>query len=128
MLKLYWTNKPTELNQLEPMQCCIKLEIILMLEFWNQSIIPYLSHIFITHTVYGNRMYTQSTIFSSRMINFKEPHGHTCPLIFRSKIVKLTYKTNIENCLFISNYFSKKLPSFFGTWFILSSTSYNFET
>ena len=58
------------LSLLEPMQCFINLEILLMLEFWKQFIIPYLSHIFIVHVLYGDKMYAQSIVFSY----FKRKH------------------------------------------------------
>ena len=52
------------------MQCFIKLEILLMLEFQKQFIMPYLCHIFIMHALYRDRTYAQSIVFSY----FKRKH------------------------------------------------------
>ena len=84
---------------------------------------PYLSHIFIMHALYGDRMYTQSITLSYSkkaltLINFKERTAHTAPLFFKSKIVKLPDKIKIEHLLFISKYVNNKLPPIFNSWFL----------
>ena len=38
-------------------------KVLLMLEFYKQFIMFYLSHIFIMHVLYGDRMYAQPIVF-----------------------------------------------------------------
>ena len=44
------------------------------------------------------------------------------------KIIKVTDKVKIENCLFINKYTNYKLPSIFTNWFTFSSMSHNYQT
>ena len=62
------------------------------------------------------------------LIDFKDCSAHVAPLFFKSKIVKLPEKIEIENCHFIIKYINNKLPPMFNGWFIFSSTYYNYET
>ena len=59
-----------------------------------------------------NRLYILQ-IEALRIINFKERNGHSSPLFHYSKIIKITDKVKIENCLFINKYTNNKLPSTF---------------
>ena len=63
-----------------------------------------------------------------RVINFKEHNAHSSALFHYSKIIKVTGKVKIENCLFINKYTTNKLPSVFTDWFTFSSMSHNYQT
>ena len=47
------------------------------------------------------------------IINFKERNAHSSPLFHHSKMIKITGKVKIDNCLFINKYTNNKLPSIF---------------
>ena len=47
---------------------------------------------------------------------------------FRHKIIKLSDKIVMENCLFISKSINSNLPPIFNHWFTFSSDSHNYET
>ena len=57
------------------MQGFIKLGIMLMLKFWKQTIIPYLSHISIALVFAVTYSYSKDCIL--RLIHFKERNAHT---------------------------------------------------
>ena len=110
------------------MQCFIKLEIFLMLEFHNQFLMPFLSGIFIMHVLHRDRMCAQSINFLYFKRKHEDLNAHSAPLFLKSKILNIPDKIKIENCLFISKYVNNKLPPIFNSWFIFSSTCHNYET
>ena len=61
-------------------------------------------------------------------MHFKETNAHSTPLFWNSNIMKLPDKIKVENCISISKYVNKKLPSNFDNWFTFSSTSHRYET
>ena len=48
-----------------------------------------------------------------RIINFKEHNAHSSTTFHDSKIINITGKVKIDNCLFINNYTNNKLSSVF---------------
>ena len=61
-------------------------------------------------------------------MNFECRNAHSSPLFFRHKIIKLSDKIVMENCLFISKSINSNLPPIFNHWFNFSSDSHNYET
>ena len=89
------------------------------------------SHIYYACIIWGQNVCTINRLFilqkkALRLIHFEE--STPALLFFKSKIVKLSDKIEIENCLFISKHVNNKLPHIFNSWFIFSSTCHNYET
>ena len=87
--------------------------------FLIQYIMHYLNYTLTMLASYGGKTSTQLTVstFSRkqalRIINFKGRNAHSSPLFYHSKIIKISDKVKIENCLFIKKYTNTKLASVF---------------
>ena len=94
----------------------------------------YLNHTLTMPASYEDKTSVQLTVstFSRkkalRIINFKECNAHSSPLCHYFKIIKISDKVKIENCLFINKCTNNKLPSIFTNWFTFSSMSHNYQT
>ena len=91
------------------------------------------SHLNYACTVWGQNIHTINRLFilqkkALRTLHYKQHNEHSTPLFLDAKIIKIPDKVKIENCLMISKYFHKKLPSTFDEWFMLSSNSHRYET
>ena len=94
--------------------------------------------LFVSHTHYECIIWEQNVCTISclfilqkkayRLIHFKKRNPHTAPLFFKSNIVKIPYKIQIDNCLFIGKYVNNKLPPIFNSCFIFFPTFHNYET
>ena len=75
------------------------------------------SHINYACIIWGQNITTIKHLYilqkkALRIINFKECNVHSVPLFHYSKIIKITDKVKIENCLFIHKYTNKKFILF----------------
>ena len=91
------------------------------------------SHINYACIILGQNIITINYLYilqkkAHRIINFKERNDHSSPLFHYCKIIRISDKVKIENCLFMNKYTNNKLSSIFTNWFTFSSLSHNDQT
>ena len=93
-------------------------------DFVNANILKSIYYaLFESHIIYALIIWEQNISVINRcyilqkkalsIIKFKERNAHSSPLFHHSKMIKITGKVKIDNCLFISKYTNNRLPSIF---------------
>ena len=95
--------------------------------------------IFSSHTLYGSQVWTPKLLSVSdkisrlqktamRIMTFSEFRAHSEPLFKKLEILKFTDNIAVNNCLFVYDYFNKKLPISFTNTFIRTNDLYKYST